>query len=445
VTSATRRVHQRPDQFMGLEMISRFLLAASLLAMLLSSPAMADDAPAKDKDPAADLPPAPPGVMDLSRPYPGYTYFNKPGADLDAQNSDLKYCGAIAVLGIQPRELMPSAGGILGAIISSAITSMEVKRGHHANIENCMIVRGWRVVQVPDDEGEKLSKLDQASLSEQLKAWVGSEPPHGQVVRAWDNDLTKGQTLKFREAGPVVHRSFGEVALAQDFDAPASRPAPGPQPPKSARQPHSINADHIAGVTLGPDEALLIIRVRHPGMSKGLGVELERLGPDPITPAWYIDQKPFDLAMAKGLLFAKGDGEDYAYVVPAGTWRLTSFLSSYYAINLCFGAPAFIANPGDVIYAGAFDLAADDIGPDMTLDPAKVFLARAPALQAKLQPATWTNGFTALCSGTYFYAYEMKGVPMLDGYIRGTAPLAPDKPSKSGAGAPSAAPTPAGS
>ncbi len=425
-------------------MKSGLLIATSLAAVLLSSAVLADETPAKGKDPTADLPPAAPGVMDLSRVYPGYTYYNKPGADLDAQNNDLKYCGAIAALGVQPRELMPSAGGLLGAIISGAITSMEMKRGVLANIENCMIVRGWRVVLLPDDEGEKLSKLDQASLSEQLKAWVGGEPPHGEIVRAWDNDLTKGSTLKFREAGPATHHSLGLQALAKDLDAPASRPAPGPQPPKSARQPHGVNADHVAGVTLGPDEALIIVRVRHPGMSSGLGVELERLGPDPVTPAWYVDQKPFDLAMEKGLLFTSSDGANYAYVVPAGSWRLKSLISSFYGINLCFGAPAFTAAPGDVVYAGAFDLSAADIGPDMSLDPAKEFLARAPTLQAKLRAANWTNGFTSLCDGTYFYAYEIKGAPTIDGYVRGAAPLAPDKPARPGAGAPSAAPASAG-
>jgi hypothetical protein len=258
---------------------------AGLAWLLLGTAAWADEPPVKGKDPAADLPAAAPGVIDLSRVVPGYTYFNRPGADFDTQSEDLKYCAKIAVLGVQLREVTPSGGGLVGALIGGAITALEVKRGIAANIENCMVVRGWRVVAAPADEGERLSKLDQASLAEQLQAWVGAEPPHGDIVRAWDNDLAKGSTLKFREAGPVTHRSLSLQAQAKDFDAPAQRPPPGPQPPKSARVPKPLKAEQLAKVTLGPDEALIIVQVSHPSMSHGIAVAFERMGPDPDTPA----------------------------------------------------------------------------------------------------------------------------------------------------------------
>jgi len=414
------------------------LAATSLAAMAVSIAACADDMPAKGKDPTAGLQPAEPAVMDVSRVFQGFTYYNKPGADMATQAADLKYCRSIAVLGVQPHEGTASiAGGVIGYLLTTAVITVEANRGVAANIEDCMIVRGWRVVQISDSEGGMLTKLDQASLSAQLGVWVGGDPPHGQIVRLWDNDMAKGKTIKFREAGAISHRSLSVLALAKDLDAPATRPPPGPQPPKSALQPRALNAAHISGIVLGPDEAMVIVRLRNPGVETGAYLEFERLGPDPNTPAWYADQRPFDVTTGKTYWQAKKEGDDYAFVVPAGAWRLASMMGGLFTtINFCFGAPAFAIKEGEVIYAGAFDFAADDIGPDMDLAPVKPFLVKAPLLAAKLRAADWVNGYASLCRGTYFYDYEIKGAPMRDGYVRGNAPLAKGKTDSPGAGSP---------
>jgi len=412
--------------------------AISLAALLVASAAAADEPPAKGKDPSADVPPAPPGVTDLSRVTPGYTYFNRPGADIESQQADLKYCAVIAVQGVQPREVMPVGGGLIGALISIQIMKMEIRRGNAANIENCMVVRGWRVVAVADEEGEKLAKLDQASLSEQLKVWVGAEQVHGVVVRAWDDDMAKGKTLKFREAGPVEHQSLSILALDKDLDAPATR-APGyPAAPPTAASPRPIAMDKLAAVKLQPNEALIVVSLRHVGMRAGILVGLERMGPDADTPAWFADQKPYVIGAGAGAFFADADR---AFVVPAGTWRLSAVGEAYYGVSYCLGAPAFEAKPGEVIFAGTFDLGGDDVGPNLDLAPARKLMAKAPAeVQARLAPAVWTNGYTAHCHGTYFYAYEIKGAPTKAGYVRGDAPLEKPKADRSGAGPSAVAP-----
>jgi hypothetical protein len=414
--------------------------AATLAALCLAGVAAAEDPPAKGKDPGADLPPAPPGVTDLSRVTPGYTYFNRPGATFEGQQADLKYCAAIAVQGVQPREVMPVGGGLLGALISIQIMKMEIRRGNAANIENCMVVRGWRVVAVGPEEGEKLAKLDQASLSEQLKLWVGADPVHGSVVRQWDNEMTKGKTLKFREAGPVEHQSFSVLALDKDLDAPATR-APGyPPAPPTAAAPRPIAADKMAAVKLQPNEALVVVSLRHVGMHAGIIVALERMGPDADTPAWFTDQKPYLVDAVSGLFFSDSDR---AFVVPAGTWRLSAVGEAYYGVSYCLGAPAFEVKPGEVVFAGTFDLGGEDVGPNLDLAPARTLMAKAPAeLQAKLAPAAWTNGYTAHCHGTYFYAYEIKGAPTKAGYVRGDAPLEKPKAEAKVGGPSAVAPKP---
>ena len=43
-----------------------------------------------------------------------------------------------------------------------------------ANTENCMVVRGWRVVQVSADTAESIAKLNQPDLAARLSPWVGA-------------------------------------------------------------------------------------------------------------------------------------------------------------------------------------------------------------------------------------------------------------------------------
>jgi len=74
-----------------------------------------------------------------------------------------------------------------------------------------------------------------------------------------------------------------------------------------------------------------------------------------------------------------------------------------------------------VVYAGAFDLAGQSIGPDLDLEPARTYLAGAPA--ANLRPAVYQNGARGSCRGFgVIYALEIPGTPFDPDYAWGDAP-----------------------
>ena len=112
----------------------------------------------------------------------------------------------------------------------------------------------------------------------------------------------------------------------------------------------------------------------------------------------------------------------YAFVVPAGRWRIRDLSQKGVPVNFCLGSPSFEAKAGEVVYAGSFDLQAEHFGVDPAPEPARAFLRDQPALAAKLTQAVWTNGATGGCGGSYIYALEFAGASSLDGYQGGAAP-----------------------
>jgi hypothetical protein len=73
-----------------------------------------------------------------------------------------------------------------------------------------------------------------------------------------------------------------------------------------------------------------------------------------------------------------------------------------------------------VVFAGTFDLGAQDIGPDMSLEPVKTWLAGQPAA-ATIRPAVYTNGSVGACGGIgTIYALEIKGAPFEPNYRWGS-------------------------
>ena len=94
--------------------------------------------------------------------------------------------------------------------------------------------------------------------------------------------------------------------------------------------------------------------------------------------------------------------------------------------NFCLGAPSFDVQAGDVIYAGTIDLDSETIVPDLTLAPAKAFLAGTPAADI-VKPASYVNGSREQC-GAGMYAYEVPNAPFLPGYSLGSL-AAPSKDS----------------
>ncbi len=356
--------------------------------------------------------------IDIYSPSAGYVYFNRPGADMVAHNADMEICARAAVGMVPPK--IDYAGGIVGGLITDFRYDGPTKIIFAANIENCMVVHGWRVMRLPDAEGADLAQLPQQELILRMAPWIGGNTPHGDIIRAWDNDLIRssaygGTKAAFLEQGQLSWKidsnkiAFpSEVTQAKQFGGGKLDPQWRRRPYQSAKAPEMSNVP--------PGSAMIIVRLEGLTMKNAGGISFSRMGETPEESPSVRDHAP-DLFEVQ--TFSKTDNW-FIIAVPPGRWRILGF----WPVNLCLGSPAFDVKAGDVIYAGAFNMSSQNIAPDLTLDPVKTYLSGTPFSSA-VQPAAYVNGSLGKCFQTRFYAYEVKGAPFLPGYSLGSMATSP--------------------
>ena len=360
--------------------------------------------------------------VNLTRQSEGYVYFNRPGADIPTMHAALWAClrtisGRGAVPGYDP------VGGMVGGLIAAGNQySME-----SVNLENCMVVRGWRVVRLADAEGARLAGLAQAPLAEALTSWVGADPPHGVIVRRWDNDAAKVATVVSGMPRMLSRPSLSLRSLPPSEPGAAKAP-PAQGLPHGSAGPRPYNMQIFAPATkaqlakdLPPGSALLIVTMAN-GAPKGMAwVTLARLGPDDGSPAWAADKRPDWMMMSlpktqKGGVAGAGGSLTQAYILPAGRWLIFGVSD---VLTLCMGAPFIDLQPGDVVHTGSIDFGRDGLPIDPAAAPAAAFLTGQPALLSRLRTAAWTNGATVPCGGGFQYALEYPEMPYAPGYVKG--------------------------
>ena len=358
----------------------------------------------------------------------GYTYYNRPGADLVAHDLDVAACRRLAAATHQPppHTSVVAQGGIYGAIgvaIGEAIVSgIQDHRGHLVNIENCMVVKGWRVVVLDQAEGQALAEGDKKTRTEKIRAWVGAETPHGTIVRTFDNDALDRGTVMFVTANPA----------GKPLSTDASVKIPAAREPTRAELEADLNdqdrpvikalkplkPEELGGV---PDGAGLIV-VNVSGIGDN-ALYFARVGPNADTPA-TVDGKAGGFVVAQpAKAFAKAGtstGMTVVYAVPPGRWRLAGMSAGEFSVSFCMGAPSFTVAPGDVVFAGSFDMASKTLTPDMTVDAVKGVFPGLSTLPDRLRAAEWTNGATGPCGGVYIFALEFPSRPFADGYHMGS-------------------------
>lgn len=145
----------------------RFFIAPLALAMLAAAPAQAEDRIDRGNG----------------------LYFNRPGATLEAMATDTQRCKAIAegadsqVTGIA--VVTAGIGGVIGGLISGG----RLKR---VNIENCMLVRGWRLFAMTRADGTAWKALTDDQRTQALTTLVGADTPtRGSLLRVWHNDYAE--------------------------------------------------------------------------------------------------------------------------------------------------------------------------------------------------------------------------------------------------------------
>jgi hypothetical protein len=366
---------------------------------------------------------------DLGKTSDGYTYFNKPGAQLAAHDADVRACRAMSARLHQPDTsppvYAPGLAGAIGAAIGKAIVmAMNDAKARPVNVENCMVVKGWRVVALDPAAGEAADKLDTAAKVARIGPLIGAAEPEGTIVRVFDNDAATIQTSGM--FSPARNTSKARLSVDAMGDPPESdkpskeKPAPAPKLAKSARPPSPLKPEQLGEIPA--DSALVVVNLQGVG---AFSVNFERVGPDAKTPAW-ADGRPGAFTAAqpvKATAVAGGaGGTTLVYAVPAGQWRISSFHAGLFMASLCLGAPSFEAVAGEVVYAGSFDPGSPSnrIGPDMTLEPYRAVFPALSGLGDKMRAATYVNGATGQCNGAYMYALELPERPFAEGYAFGS-------------------------
>lgn len=342
-----------------------------LLGLLLATAAF--DASAQPRD----------SRLMISEPVQGYAYYNRSGADLLEHDTEFRDC--LLSTNARPNDSAPSPGlafyviwgGVLQAVGASAV-------------ENCMIAKGWRVFQLPEDEGRMFSRLSDADFLFRFTDMVGASSPPGVMARAWANQAARPAT----------------------YHTP-SRPRPPSRDQLSARafalrgfEFTLRTADEATGPLFTYIRGKALERLEAPAPGNGI-VIVRALGNRNIAFARTADTGGSTAFRLSG----NRQGVWQAFEVPAGRWRITS--TGW--VNHCLGSPAFDISAGELVYAGTFDLEGQALGPALSLQDVPGLPGAAP--RETLRAATYTNGTTGACNlGNGIYPLEIPGAPFEPGY-----------------------------
>ena len=145
------------------------------------------------KDSAEDV------AKDAARDLQDGHYYNRPGATKTEFEQAWQECRLIArgsrtpsgtySYVYNPALISPIAAGVgagLGAAIAQAIIEGQLRR---ANRQQCLMIRGWRRVEVDDAERLRLSKLPPEEHQAYFASIVGAPEVTGKKVFEWHNDF----------------------------------------------------------------------------------------------------------------------------------------------------------------------------------------------------------------------------------------------------------------
>jgi hypothetical protein len=265
-----------------------------------------------------------------------------------------------------------------------------------------MVAKRWRVVRLSDADGQATAKLAPPEQAHRLREWVGAESPLGTIVRTFGNEGAGGQTSKFGsflapdsvslsvtslDAATIKARLFDEI---------------GP-PSKEIREtpPTKLTA-------LPAGDALIVVHLKGLGRQNGEWMSFRRVSgggsSDNVPPT------PYFMVWLPSLPFPKpADKREAirAFVVPAGHWVVSAVGQNLSAVSFCISSPGFDVGQNEAVFAGTFDLSADNVGPDMNMVSAQRLLADRPPLAGALRPAQWTNGLRTPCGAPQSFVNEV--------------------------------------
>ena len=353
---------------------------------------------------------------DAARDLKDSRFYNKPGATRAQYDADWQECRLIARGSRTPSGTVPyfynpavispvaaDAGGALGGLIASAIIEGQQRR---ANRRNCLLIKGWRLVEVSDAEQAKVAAMTDDQRSAYFDTIVGAASVNGEITE---------RTSFAMEADPELK-----------LDAPVT----GPSTVFLGKK-----ADASVPLKLAPGEAAIVLGYRRPG-----GESAGRSGAVSLS---RYDVEKRDLVYQPRDWKKKGDKTTYllnaasadrkaAYevqvlkVTPGDYVIMGTSVGPNVPITTsnCFGAPTFHVGEGEVVYLGDFlpymgqKLSTGDkffgLAYSFHAEDARSALAgKQAALAAALKPAVLRNRATYACSAINMDRWDVPGAEAL--------------------------------
>jgi hypothetical protein len=402
-------------------------VAAGLLASILAcQPALAQgmvmvptgggNAKPVPHDPPADARDTPEEIAkDAARDLKDSRFYNKPGATRAQYDADWQECRLIArgsrtptgtiPYYYNPAVVSPLAAGIgagIGGAIGAAIVEGQQRR---ANRRSCLLIKGWRLVELEADAAAKIAKMTDDQKSAYFNTIVGADKVAGEITERTRFSLAPDPALR--------------------LDAPVS----GPGTVFLGKK-----VDPAAPVKLAPGEAAIVLAYRRPDEgSAGRSGAVQFLRYDPAARDvvyqprdWKKKNDKTTYSLVASSADRKAPLEVQVLRVTPGDYVIgsTSVGQAPMTRTFCFGAPTFHVAQGEVAYVGDFipfmnvklangDPFADLVHTSHIEDTRRALAAKQPELAAALKPAPLRNRATFACAGITMDRWDLNGVEAL--------------------------------
>lgn len=375
----------------------RIKMAATLVAVAGSVAATAQDVAAVPVDTPEEI------AKDAARDLKDSRFYNRPGATRAQYDADWQDCRMIARGSRTPSGAVPTyyntgvasplaagVGGAIGGAIGAAIVEGQMRR---ANRRACLMIRGWRLVEVPAAQATAVAAMTDAQRSQYFDGIVGATDVPGEIT----------ERTSFTQA----------TAALPDFDGPIGT---------AGIVFMGKKVDPASPLTLAPGEGAVVFAFRRPSAASA-----GRSG--------QIDFARYDMAQ-RDLVYRPRDwkkrGDVTTYLESALSQdrlagyevhvrRLTAgdYVMSGRSVgrtpvvtNYCFGAPTFHVAAGEIVYVGDFVPTMhaklnDLVHTSHIEDARRILAARQPDLANRMTAATIRDRATFACSATMMDRWDL--------------------------------------
>jgi hypothetical protein len=382
-------------------------------------------------------------AKDAARDLKDSRFYNKPGAtraDYDAawQECRLIARGSRTPSGMvpyyyNPAVVSPLAAGIgagLGGLFANMIVQGEQRR---QNRRQCLLIRGWRLVEVPKAQADRIALMTEAQRDDYFNSIVGAEKVDGEITER--KDFTQLSDPSLNLDAPIGGTGVISAGKKADPAAPIALAENEGLIALAFRRTVDGSAGRSGAVTLARYDVVARDLIYQPKDWKKKG-----------------DMTTYRVSIASN--DKKAVYEVELVKVTAGDYVLDSFMAGP-GISLtsnCFGAPTFHVAAGELVYAGDFVPVINGklgngtkiIGTFWTrnLEEArKAVAAKQPALAGKMAQAAWRNQATYACAAQAMNRLDLPGVSAIEPPAPSPAPAALPGSNAPAAGAGAAAGT----